>query len=53
MLTAEMLKPITDSINSDLLIPSNPVSAFAEGNMLQVLVFALHPYLHRTRIYWR
>lgn len=23
------------------LIPSNPVSAFAEGNMLQVLVFAI------------
>ena len=30
---------ILDTIKG--LIPSNPVSAFAEGNMLQVLVFAL------------
>ena len=33
------LGSILDTIKG--LIPSNPVSAFAEGNMLQVLVFAL------------
>ena len=36
---AAMMDSILDTIKG--LIPSNPVSAFAEGNMLQVLVFAL------------
>ena len=36
---ATKMDSILDTIKG--LIPSNPVSAFAEGNMLQVLVFAL------------
>lgn len=36
---ATEMTSILDTIKS--LIPSNPVQAFAEGNMLQVLVFAL------------
>ncbi len=36
---ATKMDSILDTIKG--LIPSNPVSAFAEGNVLQVLVFAL------------
>ena len=36
---ATKMDSILDTVKG--LIPSNPVSAFAEGNMLQVLVFAL------------
>ena len=36
---ATKMDSILDTVKS--LIPSNPVKAFAEGNMLQVLVFAL------------
>ncbi len=36
-------------IRSRDLIPSNPVSAFAEGNMLQVLVFAADHGIHTDR----
>ena len=36
---ATEMSSILDTIKN--LIPSNPVKAFAEGNMLQVLVFAV------------
>lgn len=36
---ATEMTSILDTIKN--LIPSNPVKAFAEGNMLQVLVFAV------------
>lgn len=43
MVTSDIQATKMDSILDTVkgLIPSNPVSAFAEGNMLQVLVFAL------------
>ena len=33
------MSSILDTLKN--LIPSNPIAAFADGNMLQVLVFAL------------
>ena len=36
---ATKMNSILDTVKE--LIPSNPVAAFAEGNMLQVLMFAL------------
>ena len=36
---ATKMNSILDTVKG--LIPSNPVAAFAEGNMLQVLMFAL------------
>ena len=36
---ATEMSSILDTLKN--LIPSNPIAAFADGNMLQVLVFAL------------